>query len=141
MLLTADVVYYAEDGITRLVTAIENDEELTTPQKRQQVKKFADQPVKADTSGSWVNANTGEPVELIPVYGNNEQPEVITDYQPPLGSITEITFWQNIPLIAFLVGQGIPSEVLAPLSQIKFSQLFYGAIQQGMMNMDSRKRF
>lgn len=138
MLLTADVVYYADDGITKLVNYIESDNSLTLSQKRQQVNKFKDQSVKADTSSSWVDAITGEPVDLTPIYDENQ---VLIDNIPPEGSVEEITFWQNIPLSVFLEGSGLPEQLLTVLSQVKFSDLFYGAIQKGMVNMDLRKRF
>ena len=138
MLLTADVVYYADDGVTKLVNYIENDNTLTLSQKRQQVNKFKDQAVKADTSSSWVDAITGEPVELIPVHDENN---VLINNTPPEGSIEEIVFWQNIPLSVFLEGSGLPEQLLTVLSQVKFSDLFYGAIQKGMINMDLRKGF
>lgn len=138
MLLTADVVYYAEDGTTKLVNYIENDNTLTLSQKRQQINKFKDQSVKADTSNSWVDFTTGDPVELVPVYDENQ---VLINSTPPEGSVEEIVFWQNIPLSIFLEGSGLPEQLLTVLSQVKFSDLFYGATQKGMINMDLRKRF
>lgn len=128
MLLSAEVVYYAPDGTTPMLNAIEADEALTMHQKRLQIDKFRSVLVRADTSGVWVNEQ-GEPVELL------------AELIPPPNAMPEITFWQNIPLSVFLAGAGLPEPIMQVMAQIKFADLFYGAIQQGMQNMDSRKRF
>jgi hypothetical protein len=127
MVLTANVVYYATDGRT-MQKAIEDDPVLTRQQKAIQIQRYQTQTVIADTTNVLVDQN-GDPV-LSDENGNY-----------PEGLVPELTFWQNINVAQMLVNSGLPEQILQVLQNVKFSQLFYGAIQAAMNSMDTRKRF
>lgn len=136
MVLTGKLVYY-NDKNERMIDAIETNEVLTRSQKVVQMQAFKEVTITADTTGIYVD-QTGEPVELVPIDTGAEH---ITEFQVPEGTIPELQFWQQLPLSYFLANSGLAAEILTVLEQIPFSTLFYGAIQQSMLNLDARKRF
>jgi hypothetical protein len=134
MQLKGQLEYY-DDNDQRMTEVIEQDETLTRSQKIIRIQQFLNRSFEADTTGIWVDKN-GEPVKLIQ---SGDQGNITT--MPPEGAVPELEFWQNLSLSYFLQGQGLPDDVMKILSQIKFSSLFYGAIEQSMKNLDNRNRF
>jgi hypothetical protein len=114
----------SEGGYGRIISEVITESDLNNEAKQLKLTLLAPQYLSVSTTNVYVNPLTGQPVEKIKEFDENNN--LISENYPE-GSVLELLFWQNLPK-DFIEDSLVMSDVI------------YGLLKISMRASDNAKR-